>query len=327
MSGYPTELAELQVGVVGLGLMGSSIAVALLIAGHKVHGVEPLLKDAGNILSVLRRELAHAEDMGILNQPIDQVLQRLTVGDRFEALQDCQLVMECVVEQLEIKSAVYGKIADQVRQGTVISSNTSAIPISVLQQYVSEPARFLGIHWAEPAYTTRFLEITCGSETDMEKADWVFGLAHLWGKEPTLLKKDIRGFITNRLMYAVYREAFGLLDGGGVTMEDIDKAFKYDVGSWITFMGVFRRMDYVGLQDYYGILERIIPQLSNAEHVPGVMQEMVDRCAKGIHNGIGLYDYGEVEGREWGNAFAAFSKDIFKLASQYVMKDILEDKL
>jgi 3-hydroxybutyryl-CoA dehydrogenase len=188
--------------------------------------------------------------------------------------------MECVIENIEIKESVFNKIACAVSEDAIIASNTSAIPISTLQKLVPNPKRFLGIHWAEPAYMTRFLEVTCGEDTDIAYAEWVVKLAQLWGKEPTLLRKDIRGFITNRLMYAVYREGLALIQKGDVTMEDADKAFRYDAGSWMTLMGIFRRVDFLGLQDSLQAWNAIYPKLSNDETVPGVMQEMVDKQAR-----------------------------------------------
>jgi 3-hydroxybutyryl-CoA dehydrogenase len=161
------------------------------------------------------------------------------------------------------------------------------------------------------------LEITCGEQTAMHHAEWAFNLAPYWGKEPTLLRKDIRGFVTNRLMYAIYREALTLVENGEATLEDTDKAFRYDAGSWITLMGLFRRMDFEGLEKYATICENIFPQLSNREDVPPLMQKMIDEQARGTQNIKGLYDYTEEESRLWNEAFAAFNKDIYNLAKKY----------
>jgi 3-hydroxybutyryl-CoA dehydrogenase len=173
------------------------------------------------------------------------------------------------------------------------------------------------VHWAEPAYATRFLEITCGEATDSRHADWVFNLALQWAKEPTLLRKDIKGFITNRLMYAVYREIFHLTESGKTTVEDADKSFRYDVGSWITLMGIFRRIDYAGITDYAEIFKNLFPQLSNADGVPEVMQKLIECNGRGIQNLNGLYQYTAEEAKEWEEAFVTFNKDIFRLAAFY----------
>lgn len=232
-------------------------------------------------------------------------------------LADCSLVLECVVEDPCIKEQVYLKTSNAIANDAIIASNTSAIPITLLQEYVPNPTRFLGIHWAEPAYLTHFLEITCGEQTDLQYAEWAFRVSHLWGKESTSLKKDIRGFVTNRLMYAMCREALALADNGDATIEDMDKAMRYDAGSWMTMMGVFRRMDYLGLDDLKVIFDNIFSRLSNADDVPLTMQKLIDMKAKGLQSSIGFYDYENDEAAAWNEAFAAFNKDINQLAVQY----------
>lgn len=312
-----TNLETIEVGVVGLGLMGSSIIVALLLAGHKVKAIAPRPVDMEMARIRILDQLNHGRQSGLADPCFELKEGQLVISLDYGELCNCELVLECVIEDMAIKETVYNKITKEIRTDAIIATNTSAIAISVLQQLVPNPERFLGVHWAEPAYATRFMEITCGKKTDVAKAEWVFELAHHWGKEPTLLRKDIRGFITNRLMYAVYREIFHLLDKGYVTMEDVDKAFRYDVGSWITLMGIFRRMDYVGLRDSATVFNSIFPTLSNANHVPPVMQEMVDGNARGTQNQKGLYTYSKQEAKEWEEAFALFNKDIFELAASY----------
>ena len=282
-----SNVEDVHVGVVGLGLMGSSIVAALLIAGHPVVAIAPTNTDAREAISRIGHQLDLCSQAGLIVNLPTSYLEHLTISEDYDLLEACSVVIECVIEQIEIKTEVYQKITSSVSPKTIIGSNTSAIPISVLQEKVLHPERFLGIHWAEPAFMTRFLEITCGKLTAIENADHIFNLAHQWGKEPTLLKKDIRGFITNRLMYAVYREIFHLLENETASQEDLDKAFRYDAGSWMTLMGLFRRMDYNGLNDYNTIIRNIFPQLSNSDQVPAIMQEIVRTTANGIHNGRG----------------------------------------
>jgi 3-hydroxybutyryl-CoA dehydrogenase len=311
------NVADINVGVVGLGLMGSSIVAALLIAGHPVKAIAPLSDELARAPDHIKSHLLQCESAGLLQNPVQHYLNRLSVSGSYATLADCCLVLECVTERPDIKKEVYANIVGAVAPDTIIASNTSAIPISILQTYVPGPERFLGIHWAEPAYMTRFLEITCGSATSVPLAEWAFELAHHWGKEPTLLKKDIRGFVTNRLMYAVYREGLTLADKGIATIEDMDKAFRYDAGSWMTLMGIFRRMDFLGLDNLNVILNNILPQLSNVDNVPMAMQKMIELRAKGTQTSKGFYDYNGSEAKEWDDAFAEFNKEIDKLAAQY----------
>src|SRR5690606_13159367 len=109
--------------------------------------------------------LRHAEASGLLVKGLAYYVQRLRVTDDYNDIAVCAFVQECVIEDKEIKKTVYQKIAAHVQQHTIIASNTSAIPISELQDFVPTPGRFVGVHWAEPAYMTRFMEVTCGTAT------------------------------------------------------------------------------------------------------------------------------------------------------------------
>lgn len=310
-----TNPADIEVGVVGIGLMGSSIIVSLLASGHHVKAIAPIQSDLNGAAERIAEHLKACVQADLLKDSASSCLNRLDISMDYGCLSGCSLVLECVIEDFDIKSRVYKRITDVVPESTVIASNTSAIAITLLQKVVAIPERFIGIHWAEPAYATRFMEITCGDVTDPKYASWVFKLAHKWAKEPTLLRKDIRGFIANRLMYAVYREIFHLIENGKTTMDDADKAFRYDVGSWITLMGLFRRIDYTGLADHAEIFKNVFPQLSNTDNVPDIMQKVVADNCRGIQNLNGLYHYNTEEAKEWEKAFAAFNEDIFRLAA------------
>lgn len=305
------------VAVVGLGLMGSSIVVSLLASGHQVVALAPVPGEKETAIKHIVDLLRHADNSNLLSKGLAASVQALKVTDDYLEIAKCKFVQECVIEDKEIKKSVYQKIEEQVSADTIIATNTSAIPISELQTFVCNPSRFIGVHWAEPAYMTRFLEITCGAETHLNTAAYVMRLGEVWGKEPTLLKKDIRGFITNRLMYAVYREALTLVEKGETSLEDADKTFRYDVGSWITLMGIFRRMDLMGFDDYIDSFGQLLKKLSNRTDLPKMMESMIIEGARGIHNCHGLYTYDEKQAKAWEEAFARFNKDIYELAANY----------
>lgn len=311
------DIKSTAVGVVGLGLMGSSIVVSLLASGHRVVALAPIPgekeKAAGRIADLLR----HADAAGMLGRGIDRCIDALKLVEDYQQLAPCHVVLECVMEDKTIKKSVYERIASSVPAETIIASNTSAIPISELQALVPQPQRFLGIHWAEPAYMTRFLEVTCGRETDPQIADYIMQLGIKWGKEPTLLKKDIRGFITNRLMYAVYREALSLVEAGHITVSDADKACRYDAGAWMAMMGIVQRMKLTGLADHLEVCRRLFGQLSSREDVPVLMQQLVEAGGRGVHNRLGLYTYNELTAKAWETAFSRFNKEIYELATRY----------
>lgn len=311
------ETKDIEVAVIGLGLMGCSIATCLLMANHKVIALAPIDADLEHAERRIKEHLTRVEKEGILNRPIQYYLNNLTITNSYQALKPCRLAIECTIEDLEIKKTVYAKIEEYLPADALLTSNTSAIPISILQNLTQHPNRFFGLHWAEPSHVTRFLEIICGDLSDIALGEYLYELAYHWQKEPTLVRKDIRGFITNRLMYAMYREAFNLVENGYASIEDIDRACTNNPGNWMTLVGVFRWMDLTGVPAYLTVIKDLWPTLSNSTEVPKLIQDIVDTGGKGVANAKGFYEYTEEEAKLWEETFSKFSFDIRKLANQY----------
>lgn len=314
------------VGIVGLGMMGCSITTCLLMAGHPVVAVAPIPLDMGTAETRIREHLKRSQEEGLIAESPDTYFEKLVITEDYNLLKACKLVIECTIENLGIKKSVYKKIEDAVPDETIITSNTSAIPISILQRETRLPDRFLGLHWAEPSHTTRFLEIICGDLSDVQKAEWLYDLSHRWDKEATLVRKDIRGFITNRLMYAMYREAFSLVENGYATIEDVDRACRNNAGYWMTLVGVFRWMDLTGVPAYHTVMKELFPTLSNQTETPKLIDKIVQAGGKGIMNAKGFYEYTPEEAEMWRQTFEEFSFEIRRLAKKYPA-DIVKQKL
>src|SRR6266849_7592996 len=301
-------------GVVGLGLMGTSIATCLVAAGHRVVAID---KDAARRHSLKRRVSVLLRDMRrekLLSKDPASVLKNLSTSDDFGALRDCGLVIESIFENLSEKREVLRKIEDAVSPEALIGSNTSALPVTELQRGARHPERILGIHWAEPAHITRFMEIICGNQTDVRNAEKVIELARRWNKEPTLVRRDIRGFITNRVMYARIREAFYLVENGYATPADVDRSVRNDMGWWITMAGPFRHMDLTGIPAYAAVMRDLLPELCCETQVPKLMRDVVASGARGVSNAKGFYSYTPAQAKRWEKRFLAFSYDIRALA-------------
>ncbi len=324
-----TDLSTIPVGVVGLGLMGCSISTCLVIAGHQVIAVAPVAIDLQHAEKRIRDHLIHSKEHGLINQPPDFYFRQLNITEDYSLLKDCQVIIECTIEDIEIKKSVYTKIEAVINSEAILASNTSAIPISILQKQTLYPRRFFGLHWAEPSHTTRFLEIICGELSDPVKAEFLYAISHNWGKEPTLVRKDIRGFIANRLMYAMYREAFYLVENGYATIDDVDRACRNNTGYWMTLVGVFRWMDLTGVPAYHTVLKDLFPTLNNSKDVPELIDKIVREGGKGVANAKGFYEYTPEEARLWEETFTEFSYEIRQLALKYpadVVKKKLEKK-
>lgn len=326
MESNSIDTAAIPVAVVGLGLMGCSITTCLLIAGHPVVAIAPISDDLQHAEKRITNHLQHSLEQGLVTNKPEHYLEQLTISMDYSLLKPCRLVIECTIENEAIKKSVYDKIESVIANDALLVSNTSAIPISILQKMTAHPGRFFGLHWAEPSHTTRFLEIICGELSDIEKGEYLYGLSHKWHKEPTLVRKDIRGFISNRLMYAMYREAFYLVENGYASIEDIDRACRNNAGYWMTLVGLFRWMDLTGVPAYHNVMKDLFPTLSNSTEVPKLIDDIVKQGGRGVSNGKGFYNYTPEEARLWEETYTEFTFDIRKLALKYPA-DVVEKKL
>jgi 3-hydroxybutyryl-CoA dehydrogenase len=308
---------NVKVGIVGLGLMGTSIAACLLGAGHQVTGVEQDVSRRKSARKRIRSFLAASQKEGLLRAAPAKLVGQFAAHESYTPLEECQLVIESATEDLQIKREIIRQIEDVVSPQAILGTNTSGLPVTELQSGTRYPARILGIHWAEPAHITRFMEIICGEATDPEVARRVLSWSQTWGKEPSLLRRDIRGFITNRCMYALMREAFHLVESGYASIEDVDRSLRNDLGYWITFAGPFRFMDLTGIPAYAAVMKDLFPELNCSTKTPELMKKVVASGARGVANAKGFYRYTPAEARRWEQRFLKFSYDIRRLAQKY----------
>jgi len=178
--------------------------------------------------------------------------------------------------------------------------------------------RFIGMHWAEPAHATRFLEIIRGEQTSDEAFETAADLARRIGKEPSMVEKDVPAFIVNRIGYAMYREALNVLEMGVADVETIDRSVRNALGLWATMCGPFRWMDLTGGPALYGkAIEGVLPSLSNATELPKTMQDLREADAWGIANGRGFYQYTEEEARRWEELFRRHAWTVREVMNEY----------
>ena len=308
---------KIRIGTVGLGLMGSSIATCLLAAGHPVTSLIRNVEKATEAKDRILKFLEQLQDEGILKESPRVIIERLVITDNVELLADHEIVIESIIENIDSKKKVFQQLETVLSPTAIIGSNTSAIPVTILQEGLKQPERLLEIHWGEPAHVLRFLEVICGNDSDIKYAEKIVAFAETWGKEPSLVRKDIRGFITNRLMYAMMREAFHLVDKGYASYEDIDRACRNDFGYWITFAGPFRFMDLTGIPAYLTVMKDLFPELDNAKEAPDFIEKLVASGAKGVSNAQGFYPYTKESAEKWEKLFVEFTYEIRKLSEKY----------
>jgi len=309
--------SDIAVAVIGLGLMGRSIAACLLSAGHRVVGVTDNLEASAAAPERIRQLLAEMGTEGLLNEPADALMRRFLMTDELKDIAGEEIVFESITEDIKLKRELIEQLEGIVSASCILATNTSAIPVSFLQQDSHHPERILAVHWDEPAHVKRFLEIVPGGATSRECIEHIADLALKWGKEPSVLRNEIRGFITNRISYAMFREACHLVDSGVCSVEDVDRALRNDVGWWMPFAGPFRYMDLMGVEAYYRVMRDLLPDLSTDPGIPKLMRDVVEGGGRGITNGRGFYRYSQDEAKGWEDKFMGFNYKMRRLTAEY----------
>jgi 3-hydroxybutyryl-CoA dehydrogenase len=307
------------VGVAGLGLLGRGIAACFLSHGFRVIGFT-------------RSESTHAEARRYITQAIGELIEHAGFApeladewaDRYlpvascDKMGECDLVIESVIENADAKRKVFDQIESVVRPQVPIASNTSALPISLLQSDRKHPERFLGMHWAEPAHMTRFMELIRGEQTADEPFEAVAQMAGRIGKEASLVQKDVPAFVINRIGYAMYREALHILESGIADVETIDRSCRNALGLWATMCGPFRWIDLTGGPALYcKAIEGVLPSLNNSTELPETLKKLRDQDARGIANGRGFYEYTDEEAAQWEALFLKHAWNVRKLVDEY----------
>jgi 3-hydroxybutyryl-CoA dehydrogenase len=294
--------ADTIIAVAGLGLLGRGIVACLLSRGFRVIAFDANanVETRAATSQHIARGLNELVERGGFDAALTKEWRRRYVeAAGLDAFAGADSVIESIFEDLDAKRQLFDAIEAVVKPTTPIASNTSALPISTLQANRKHPSRFVGLHWAEPCQLTRFLEVVRGEQTDDATVDAALALAHAAGKDPSLVQKDVEGFIVNRLSYAMYREAFWLLENGVADVATIDRAFVNALSVWANVAGPFRWMDLTGVPAYAAVMKRLFPQLSCSTEVPKAIRNIIDRGGRGIADGDGFYRYTPAEAERW----------------------------
>ncbi|WP_419803374.1 3-hydroxyacyl-CoA dehydrogenase NAD-binding domain-containing protein [Mucilaginibacter sp.] len=226
------------------------------------------------------------------------------------------IAIAITAENIVVKEALIRELESKLPDDTLIAINTESFTLSALQQHAQHPERLIGANWTEPAHTTFFLEIITNSFTDIKLAHQFYQTAKLcWQKDPYILKRN-RG-IRSKMMMALMREAFYLIENEYVTIEDIDRACRNDAGYYLPFAGNFRYMDLMGTYMYGIVMQDLNPELSKDTHIPQFCLDIVYQAEKGMKTGKGFYDYTPEEAAGWEAAFRKFSYQIREIISKY----------
>lgn len=306
------------VGLVGFGLMGQSIATCVLARGLAVRVYDSDRRAYKRGQATIDAALGELVRRRLLKAGVRKSWrQRVEFVPSFDGFASCRVIIESVPEDLERKQQLFRDLEPIVAKRAILASNTSSLPITTLQSVLRNPARFVGMHWGVPAELSPFFEVIPGKRTSPRTIALAREFAAACGKEPIVLRQDIRGFIGNRLMYAMMREACYLVESGIADVATVDRAFRYDLGWWSLLAGPFRWMDLTGIPAYAAVMEGLFPKLSNSKALPDVMQKALRGGWEGISNSKGFYRYDKAGITRWKKAWTEFTYDIKTLSDKY----------
>lgn len=280
----------IRTAVIGLGTMGPGMLATLARSGMAVTAFD---------VSAAQRDKA-APAIAAATQVLDALGmpdKRAADGPRIaDSLADCvagaDLVIENVPEKLEIKTALFRELDGLVGEPCVLASDTSGIPITKLQDGLSAPGRVVGMHWSNPPHIIPIIEVIAGAETSPETVSWMVETVKGLNMLPILVKQDVPGFVENRILYAIMREAVDLVERGVIDAESLDACVSWGIGYKLAVIGPMALLDMAGLDIYQSVSSYLNEDLCARKDVSALIAGKTAAGALGLKSGKGMFDYG-----------------------------------
>ena len=278
-----------RLGIVGSGIMGSGIAEVAAKAGVSVVLRSRKQETADAMLASLGRSLDKQVSKGKLDEAAAAAArERVTATADLEALADCDMVVESVVEDLEVKKQLFAELDRVVRDGAILATNTSTLPVIEMATQTSRPDRVVGVHFFNPAPAMKLVEVVRTLVSSEETVAEAVAFAEACGKNPVVVE-DRAGFIVNALLFPYLNNAVRMLENGTASRDDIDAAMQ---GGCNFPMGPLALLDLVGLDTSVAILDALYEEFRDPNYaaVP-TLRRMVSAGHLGRKSGVGFYDY------------------------------------
>jgi 3-hydroxybutyryl-CoA dehydrogenase len=271
-----------RIAVIGAGLMGHGLAQVFALGGHDVTIYDAV---AASLTTVRDRISANLRDLGDDPRAVERVRP---TGDLADALRDADYVVEAVSEDLPLKQKLFAQIERHVRDDTILASNTSVIPITEIMRGLRRRERALGTHWWNPPYLVPLVEVIGTEWTSPSAIDWTMDLHTAVGKTPAHVKKDVPGFIGNRLQHALWREAVSLVEHGICDAETVDTVIKAAFGRRLAVLGPLENADMVGTDLTLAIHKTVLPAIDSRRGPSPYLEKLVAAGKLGFKSGEGF---------------------------------------
>lgn len=296
-----------KIAVIGAGTMGHGIALVFARHGYPVSLYESFDQVRNAVLGQIRKELEFMVDEGAMEaDEVEKTLANITLyGELEPAVQDADFVIEAIPERLELKKELFAQLDRLCPAHTVFASNTSSLPLKEMVEDLPDArkARAMVCHWYNPPHLIPIAELSCFGNMDEAVFQDVYDLHVSAGKRPVRVLKDIPGLIANRMLHAMAREVFHLLEIGAASAEDIDAALKFGPGFRAATTGILEAADMGGLDVWCACEDNLFRELDRSERACGALRDNVQQGKLGLKSGEGFFDYPEEERETVKNEF------------------------
>ena len=277
----------MQIAIIGMGSMGPGMAARLARGGHDVRA-QDIAATAIERSQTIQPMISEALDgLGVADQGGVIVYHEAIEA----AVSGADLVIENVPEKIEIKAEVYAGLDRLIGAQTLVASDTSGIPITQLQAHISHPERFIGMHWSNPPHIIPMIEVIAGDATSQATVKSIQDLIRSLNLLPVTLKRDVPGFVENRVLYALLRECVDLVEQGVIDPEDLDTCVKWGIGYKLSVVGPMRLLDMAGLDIYQSVASFLNAELCDRSDVSPMVMKATDQGKLGMKTGAGLFEY------------------------------------
>lgn len=286
-----------RVGLIGLGTMGPGIAARLARGGLTVCAFDTAPEAADRARGLIDLATGVMDQLGIA-QPGGEAGEIIFASSVAEAVDGADLIIENVPENRDIKIETYRAIEPLIDSSTIIATDTSGIPITSLQAEMENPARFVGMHWSNPPHIIPMIEVIGGEATAPETVSTIREFIRSLDLLPVVVKKDVPGFVENRVLYALLRETVDLVERGVIEPEDIDTCVSWGIGYKLAVVGPMALLDMAGLDIYRSVSSFLNSDLASRSDVAPLVEDKINAGKLGIKSGEGIYAYPDGRGLE-----------------------------
>ncbi|MEX1377751.1 MAG: 3-hydroxyacyl-CoA dehydrogenase family protein [Eubacteriales bacterium] len=282
--------------VYGAGMMGKGIAMVM----SALSDYEIVLFDVvdSDVLSPIRDNFMQLAKKGVLSEKeIDDRMSRIhfTTDKSEKGISEAVLVIECVFEDMKLKQDTFKELEDMCSEDCIFCTNTSVMSPTEISKDLKHKQRFMGTHFWNPAFLIPLVEVIKTEETKDDAVDYVMDILKKAGKKAVLCKKDVPGFIANRMQHALWREAISIVENGIADAETVDIAVKNSFGLRLPQLPPLENADMVSLELTYNIHNYILPYLEDSHKPSPLLKEMMAKGDNGYKTGKGFFERSEEE--------------------------------